>query len=214
LVDDKPKAKRLLAEPMMFSTVGHILGGRVSEVGAADTAISPAARGAAMHLNIPKGVDPFSPTMEHVRALIEEYFPPPESAPCFNHDPLNLDVLEPLGATHGLDWQQLYWGTNLERLRAIKATYDPQAIFTCRDCVTASATACPPGCKPTGEHSWRRRRLAAAAVACPIGCEPEPSLADLYISQFVDSSPLALWLAKAAESVRGFFTAVIYRGRR
>ena len=49
---------------------------------------------------------------------------------------MNLAVLGPLGADHGgLDWMQLYWGANLPRLKTIKAKYDPQEIFTCRDCV-------------------------------------------------------------------------------
>ena len=72
--------KQLLAEPQMFYTYGHILGGKVSVVGAGETAISPAARASAMHLSFRPSVDPFSPTMENVRALVSEYFPPPESA--------------------------------------------------------------------------------------------------------------------------------------
>jgi len=32
----------------------------------------------------------------------------------------------------------LYWGSNLPRLQAIKAAYDPTGVFTCLDCVTAA----------------------------------------------------------------------------
>ena len=29
----------------------------------------------------------------------------------------------------------MYWGSNLERLKGIKQKYDPNEIFTCLDCV-------------------------------------------------------------------------------
>ena len=76
--------------------------------------------------------------------------PPPESSPCFNHDALNHAILDPLGETYGLGWEELYWGTNLPRLKSIKAAYDPQGIFTCRDCLTAgdAVPVCPAGCEP------------------------------------------------------------------
>merc|ERR1712232_944974 len=110
-------------------------GGRVNDVKANATAVHPAMRSSTMEFLLSPELDPHSPSMEYVRSLINKYFPPPQSAPVFNHDALNLNVLTPLGKTHGLNWQQLYWGSNLDRLKRIKATYDRKAIFTCRNCV-------------------------------------------------------------------------------
>jgi len=133
---EKPKMRELLKTPYGRLMIGHIIGGQVSRPAATDTAINPAVRTSAMHFILPTAFDANSPSMENVRAFIGQFAPPPQSAPCFNHDAMNLAVLGPLGADHGgLDWMQLYWGANLPRLKTIKAKYDPQEIFTCRDCV-------------------------------------------------------------------------------
>lgn len=115
-----------------------------------------------------------SETMEVFRYLVDKYMPPPESAPCFNHDALIKPVMGAMSESYGLTWQELYWGsTNLARLKSIKMAYDPNAIFTCRDCVTASDVDCPIGCVPTGYHSWRKQRklLFGSLPSCPLGCE-------------------------------------------
>ena len=80
-----------------------------------------------MEILLPAELEP-SPTMPNIRALLNKYVPPPQGSPIFNHDARNLVVLGPLGEAHGLNWQQLYWGSNLARLQSIKSKYDPQAI--------------------------------------------------------------------------------------
>jgi FAD/FMN-containing dehydrogenase len=35
------------------------------------------------------------------------------------------------------DWEQAYWGSNVDRLRAIKATYDPDSVFSFEQGLTA-----------------------------------------------------------------------------
>lgn len=125
----------VMKEPLFFYASGHVIGGQVAASGADATAIHPAARSSAMHFILPQTLDQGSPSMENVRALIDNYFPASVSAPCFNHDALNLGVLEPLGSPHGLTWQQMYWGSNLPRLQEIKFAYDPKGIFTCNDCL-------------------------------------------------------------------------------
>lgn len=141
LFDDKAKAKEFFAEPLMMFVTGHVLGGAVNEVAADATAVHPGMRSTAMELLIPAELEPDNPDMPNVRAVLNKYVPLPKSAPIFNHDARNLNVLKPLGDAHGLDWQDMYWGDNLARLRQIKKKYDPTGVFRCRDCVTADKEA-------------------------------------------------------------------------
>ena len=36
------------------------------------------------------------------------------------------------------DWEKAYWGPNVDRLRAIKATYDPDSVFSFEQGLTVS----------------------------------------------------------------------------
>lgn len=130
-------AKEFFANPLMSYATGHVLGGAVNSVEPNATAVNPHMRSVAMELLLPAELDPTSPSMENVRSMLNHYVPPPEGSPIFNHDARNLDVLMPLSEAHGLDWQRLYWGSHLARLRDIKRRYDPDSRFTCRNCVTA-----------------------------------------------------------------------------
>jgi len=131
-------AKEFFANPYMSYATGHVLGGAMNDVDVASTSVHPSMRSTALEILLPAELDP-APDMPNIRAVLNKYVPVPRSAPIFNHDGRNLNVLTPLGETHGLHWQQMYWGGNLERLKRIKAAYDPQGIFTCRDCITAAA---------------------------------------------------------------------------
>lgn len=131
------KAKALFAEPLMSGATGHVLGGVINNVAEDSTSTSPVMRSSAL-----EGLFPFS----YIQALgvqesvdvLSKYLPAPGAVPIFNHDALNLDLLERLGKANGgdLSWQDLYWGTNLPRLQEIKAKYDPNNVFQCRDCLT------------------------------------------------------------------------------
>jgi hypothetical protein len=37
------------------------------------------------------------------------------------------------------DYLDRYWGTNAVELQSIKATYDPDYVFTCHNCVADAA---------------------------------------------------------------------------
>jgi len=138
------RAKELFANPYMAYVVGHVLGGHMNTYAANETALHPGMRDIAMEMLIPAELDP-SPDMPNIRALLSTYVPPGQrAAPIFNHDARNLNVLTPLGEAFGLSWQQMYWGSNFARLQSIKATYDPEALFTCRNCLTATSP----------DHTW------------------------------------------------------------
>merc|ERR1712232_1372849 len=68
--------------------------------------------------------------------VLTKYLPAPKSSPIFNHDARNLELLNRMGKPANLSWQDLYWGSNLPRLRQIKAKYDANNVFQCRDCLT------------------------------------------------------------------------------
>ena len=166
LFNDRPEvAKKLFKNSLMAYVTGHILGGAVNKVGEADTSVHPGMRSIAMELLLPPSLDPSDKSMPNMRALLQQVVPPPTAGPVFNHDARNLEVLTPLGSSHGLNWQQLYWQDNLPRLQKIKSKYDPTGVFTCRDCLTE------------GYHSVETSKAAAdkrpkttkdpPAVACP-----------------------------------------------
>lgn len=141
LFSEPTKAKEFFANPYMAYATGHVLGGKVNSYTASETAVHPHMRTTAMEILLPAQFDPSSSMdpsdMPNLREVLSKHVPPPAGSPIFNHDARNLNVLKPLGEAHGLNWQQMYWGDNLARLQSIKGKYDPTAIFTCRDCVTA-----------------------------------------------------------------------------
>jgi hypothetical protein len=134
-----------LSDPNMQSVTGHLLGGAVNDPSKTATAVSPAVRESAMEMLMPPMVDPAchgvgvsfnNCSAPGLRASLLQHVPPPANGPIFNHDGRNLNVLGPLGQAAGMNWQQMYWIDNLPRLQSIKAHYDPQNVFTCRNCVT------------------------------------------------------------------------------
>lgn len=170
--ENNTRAKEFFANPYMAYATGHVLGGRTNDVSPTATAVHPGMRAVALELLLPTALDD-TPTMENIRALLHQYVPPPHAGPIFNHDARNLDVLTPLG--NGLDWQQLYWASNLDRLQRIKAAYDPGAVFTCRDCVTAApgTTTAPtiiPGTATDSTTSSDKGLGAGAIVATIFAC--------------------------------------------
>jgi len=151
-MEDNPTlTEEFFANPLLTYVSGHVLGGRVGRVATDATAVNPSLRNCGLEMLIVPEMDP-SPdnSMPNFQAFLQQYLPVPQDGPIFNHDARNLAVLTPLGATAGQDWQQMYWGSNLPRLQGIKATYDPTALFTCRDCLTAHVpTPTPPSPTPT-----------------------------------------------------------------
>jgi len=137
LFADKARAKEFFSTPPMQYATGHVLGGAVLDPDPKTTSVHPHMRSTAMEILLNKEFDPSSPSMANIRAILDKYVPPPHGSPILNHDARNLEVLTPLGETHGMDWQQLYWGENLDRLQKIKADVDPNGVFTCRNCVQA-----------------------------------------------------------------------------
>lgn len=142
------RAKALFSEPLMLGVTGHVLGGVINDVAEDSTATSPVMRSSAL-----EGLFPFSliqalGVQESVDVL-HKHLPAPNAVPIFNHDALNLDLLDRLGQANGenLSWQDLYWGSNLSRLQEIKAKYDPQNVFQCRDCLTADTSNIDSGSK-------------------------------------------------------------------
>ena len=130
------QAKALFSEPLMLGVTGHVLGGAVNTIATEDsTSTSPVMRSSAM-----EGLFPFqwikANGVQESIDVLTKYLPAPNSGPIFNHDARNLDLLNPLGKPEDLSWQDLYWGSNLGRLREIKAKYDPTNVFQCRDCLT------------------------------------------------------------------------------
>eukprot|EP00957_Ditylum_brightwellii_P204480 15339461-Ditylum_brightwellii.AAC.2 len=87
--------------------------------------------------------------VEESVGVLYKHLPAPNAVPIFNHDALNLDLLDQLGKANGgnLSWQDLYWGSNLSRLQEIKAKYDPQNVFQCQDCLTADTSNIDSGSK-------------------------------------------------------------------
>jgi len=130
------RAKALFSEDLMLGVTGHVLGGNVNAVAADETSTSPVMRSSAL-----EGLFPFLMIkglgVQQSVDVLTKHLPAPDSVPIFNHDALNLDLLERLGAPQNLSWQELYWGENLPKLQEIKAKYDAQNVFQCRDCLTA-----------------------------------------------------------------------------
>eukprot|EP00812_Abedinium_dasypus_P012894 NODE_63_length_2289_cov_344.195613.p1 GENE.NODE_63_length_2289_cov_344.195613~~NODE_63_length_2289_cov_344.195613.p1 ORF type:complete len:642 (-),score=135.52 NODE_63_length_2289_cov_344.195613:278-2203(-) len=128
----------LCLEDKFWYASGHIIGGATNDVETDATAVNPYMRSGAMEFLLLPVMDPDSTSMANIRSLIDKYFPGNITSPVFNHDALNLDVITPLADTYGLTWAELYWGSNLERLQEIKYAYDPDGIFSCRDCVNGT----------------------------------------------------------------------------
>lgn len=135
---EKDRMRQLLRHPLSwYAGVNHIVGGAVMDVADDATAINPAIRNAALHWFFIPAFEGGQVSMPNARALIQQHMPPPHGAPCFNHDSKNSAFLDALAETNGMTWEDLYWGSNLPRLRSIKGQIDPKGIFTCSDCLTA-----------------------------------------------------------------------------
>jgi len=162
--------QQFFSDPVFTGVSGHVIGGAVNQPAADATAVHPSMRSSGLEMLLQPamagyfGGNTTDESMLAFRQGIEKYVPPPQGTPIFNHDARNLAVLTPLGAPYGLDWQQLYWGSNLPRLQSIKATYDPDAVFTCRDCLTTSAPPSPTPPSPT----------PATCCASVAKCTPTP----------------------------------------
>jgi len=111
--DAKAMLDTLLAEGKVEFTA-YQLGGQVHEVAPNATAISPVMRSATWSI--------ISYRDGAVKYLQENV---PGSAPCYNHHQAN----EPG------DWAEAFWGSNLPRLNAVKAAYDPEGRLNCWHCV-------------------------------------------------------------------------------
>ena len=135
--EGKERAKEFFATPLMRGATGHVLGGAVNDVSWNETATSPSMRHAAQELLFPLEWIESTGGITNATSILNGNVPAPDAVPIFNHDARNLDLLVPLGEPQGLDWQDLYWGANLDRLRTIKRKYDPSKLFQCRDCLTA-----------------------------------------------------------------------------
>lgn len=154
------RAKALFAEPLFQGVVGHVLGGVINDVAEDSTSTGPVMRTSAL-----EGLFPF----QWIKAIgiqesidvLDKHLPAGKSAPIFNHDARNLDLLDLLG-----DWQELYWGSNLPMLREIKAKYDPDNVFQCRDCLTLDNDD---GNDDDASSAPGARRVFATSIAMLLG---------------------------------------------
>jgi len=72
------------------------------------------------------------------------------------------------------DFEEFAWGSNVPRLKKIKAEYDPTHMFNARSTfgyrpVCETSVCCPDGCVP---KKASMRALLFAALPCPEGCVP------------------------------------------
>jgi len=187
---DPAKTKQFFADPSMQLATGHVIGGKVNKIGADATSVHPSMRSSGLELLLQPslqayvGGDPTDMSMATFRAAIQKYVPPPTGTPIFNHDARNLAVLKPLGAPHKLNWQQMYWGSNLPRLQCIKAHYDPDALFTCRDCLTADPTASCPTSSSSSSSAIASASAAASSGSASYVISATVSLSGVSKSQF------------------------------
>jgi len=143
--DDPAASDAFFSDPAMQQMSGHLIGGSLNNVGASDTAVHPGMRSSAFEmlrsLPVCDGTNDATCKAEDFQASLNRHVPPPATGPIFNHDGRNLNALTPVGQAHGMNWQQMYWGSNLPRLQQIKAKVDPYNVFTCRNCITPQLSA-------------------------------------------------------------------------
>ena len=115
-VRNKPDEMKEIFRYLVFNgylTFNYIIGGKMQEVGASDTAVHPAMR---------KSIFQMETFGEQMIQKLREKFP--DSGVGFNHAAKN----EP-------NWDHEAWGSNLARLKEIKKKYDPDNLFNCYHCL-------------------------------------------------------------------------------
>ena len=120
---------QILDAPGIVQIIGHLVGGgAVSRTHPDTNSVNPAWRAAAWHVTVvsswqkPGDAAASFEMVTRVNRLLRDLSP--GSGAYLNE----ADVNEP-------DWQQSFFGSHYDRLKAIKRLYDPRGLFTCVNCV-------------------------------------------------------------------------------
>eukprot|EP01006_Ploeotia_vitrea_P009655 TRINITY_DN2345_c0_g1_i1.p1 TRINITY_DN2345_c0_g1~~TRINITY_DN2345_c0_g1_i1.p1 ORF type:complete len:514 (+),score=61.64 TRINITY_DN2345_c0_g1_i1:77-1618(+) len=105
----------LVNHTQTFPVSSYLLGGVINNVATTDTAMHPAVRSAVWNI-----ITVIPAANEGVRSAL----PNTITGACYNH----ASQIEP-------QWQDAFWGTNLQRLQQIKAQVDPANVLNCYHCV-------------------------------------------------------------------------------
>ncbi|XP_033727135.1 FAD-linked oxidoreductase easE-like [Pecten maximus] len=115
-----------LQKSAILST-GTWVGGKVQEVGTADTAVHPGFRECYMSLTTGIG---WSGAGDHDHEFVVEGQKVREKMRPFGYGSYRNE-----GSADSPSWKDDFWGSNYNRLLAIKRVYDPDNVFSCVDCV-------------------------------------------------------------------------------
>ncbi|XP_033727483.1 uncharacterized FAD-linked oxidoreductase YvdP-like [Pecten maximus] len=115
-----------LQKSAILST-GTWVGGKVHEVGIDDTAVHPGFRECYMSLTTGVG---WSGLGDHEHEFVAEGQKVREKLRPFGYGSYRNE-----GSADSPSWKDDFWGSNYNRLLAIKRVYDPANVFSCVDCV-------------------------------------------------------------------------------
>ncbi|XP_060084761.1 uncharacterized protein LOC132564025 [Ylistrum balloti] len=110
-----------------ISATGTWVGGKVHEVGTADTSVHPGFRESYMSLT--SGIS-WSGYGDHEHEFVAEGQKVREKL-----RPFGFGSYRNEGSADSPSWKDDFWGSNYDRLLVIKRRYDPDNVFSCADCV-------------------------------------------------------------------------------